>query len=375
MPALFERTEIGPLSLDNRAVRSATWSGVGDERGYVTDLAVKFYGDLAKGGIGLIITGYQYIMRNAMQLPYMIGNYDDDQIAGLARLADAVHSEGGKVIPQIVHCGSRANPALFPEGEEVWAPSAIPDTGSGTVPHEITNQDIQRLVEAYAAAALRSFKAGFDGVQLHGAHGYGINQFLSPAWNRRGDAYGGSLKNRYRFVAEVMEAVRAAVGEDFPIFIKLSVHDFVERGLVPEESVEVARRLADDGIFAIEVSGGSADSPTELGPVRRRILKDEDEAYFSHLSAAVKGAVGVPVITVGGVRSLNTIQQILDDRKADYVAMSRPFIREPDLINRWKSGDTARASCIACNGCFETGLTGKGISCKVKRALAEKARE
>ena len=225
MTELFEKTWIGSIELANRSVRSATWTGLGDERGYVTDRAVDWYRDLARGGVGLIVTGYQYIMRNGMQLPYMIGNYEDDQIEGLRRLADAVHQEGGKIVPQIVHCGLRSNAKLIPTGQEIWAPSALPGAAYGKTPHEVTKQEIQQLIEAYVAASIRSRKAGFDGVQLHGAHGYSINQFLSPAWNKRGDAYGGSLKNRYRFLGEVMEAVKGAVGDEFPIMIKLNGHD------------------------------------------------------------------------------------------------------------------------------------------------------
>ena len=307
-----------------------------------------------------------------MQLPYMVGNYEDEQTEGLSKIAQVVHEEGGKVIPQIVHAGARANPKLFPKGEEIWAPSAIPDPVTGHTPHEVTKQEILKLVDAYAAAAARSLKAGFDGVQLHGAHGYGINQFLSPIWNQRSDAYGGNLKNRYRFLGEVIEAVRGAVGNDFPLLIKLTAHDFVERGLVPADAVEIARRLADDGIDAIEVSGGSPASPNNLGPVRGHIRSEEDEAYFADLAAQIKDSVKIPIITVGGIRSISTIDKILADGKADYVAMSRPFIREPHLINRWKSGDTRKSTCISCGGCFETGVKGIGISCKAEREKSDK---
>ncbi len=371
MPELFETTWIGSLELANRATRSATWSGLADEQGYVTDRAVEFYRDLARGRVGLIITGYQYIMRNGKQLPFMIGNYEDDQIAGLNRLAEAVHAEGGRIVPQIVHCGAQANPQLMPEGGTVWVPSATQDPVTGRISHEVTKQEIRELVEAYASAAVRSLKAGFDGVQLHGAHGYGINQFLSPAWNKRGDWYGGNAKNRYRFLGEALEAVRGAVGNEFPVMIKLSGHDFLEHGLVPQDAVDIARRLSDDGIAAIEVSGGNAASLNGLGPVRNNIHQEEDEAYLVELSSAIKAAVSVPVMSVGGIRSLMTIGNILEGHKADYVAMSRPFIREPHLIARWQSGDTRKALCVSCNGCFETGMAGTGISCKAEKRLKE----
>jgi 2,4-dienoyl-CoA reductase-like NADH-dependent reductase (Old Yellow Enzyme family) len=371
MPELFERTFIGSLEMENRAVRSATWSGVGDERGYVTERATEFYSELARGQIGLIVTGYQYVMTNGIQLPYMIGNYEDGQVEGLSRLAAAVHAQGGKVIPQIVHTGLRANPKLFRDGDELWAPSALPGPDTGAMAVEATREQILQLVEAFAAAARRAKDAGFDGVQLHGAHGYAINQFLSPAWNQRGDGYGGDLNKRYRFLGEVMEATRAAVGDDFPVLIKLSGHDFLEQGLFPEDAIKIAQRLADDGIAAIEVSGGSSSSPKHFQPARKDVRESKDEAYLVDVAAAVKAAVSVPVITVGGIRSLKTIATVLTERKADYVAMARSFVREPHLIKRWQNGETRRATCISCNGCFETGVKGLGISCKVDRKLKE----
>jgi len=367
MAKLFESTEIRSLAMANRSVRSATWTGLGDSKGFVTDKAVEFYRTLGRGDVGLIITGYQYILPNGIQLPFMIGNYTDAQIEGLGRLAAAVHEGAGKVVGQIVHCGLRANPKAFPEPGDVWAPTALPGELSGAEAKEVTRQEILALVEAYAAAALRLRKAGFDGVQLHGAHGYGINQFLSAAWNKRGDGYGGSLRNRYRFLGEVMEAVRGAVGDDFPVMIKLNGHDFVDGGIVPDESIEIARRLTDDGIDSIEVSGGSSASPKNMGPMRTGIDEESQEAYLLEFAAAIKAATAVPVMTVGGIRSLKIVEDVLESGKADYVAMSRPFIREPHLIKRWKSGDTRRASCISCGGCFATGFKGEGISCKEER--------
>ncbi len=370
MADLFEKTAIKSLALANRTVRSATWTGTGDDKGYVTESTISLYRKLGEGGIGLIVTGYQYVMLNGMQLTYMIGIYEDAQIEGLGRLAAAVHETGGKIVPQVVHTGIRANQELMPPGYEVWGPSAIADPATGLIVHEVTKQEIRTLVEAYAAAARRAKKAGFDGVQLHGAHGYGINQFLSPLWNRRTDTYGGKLQNRYKFLAEVLEAVRGEVGEDFPVMIKLSGHDFAEGGLVLDDTLEIGRRLADDGIDAIEVSGGSAASAEGFSPARVNILKPEQEAYLADLAAAFKAAVRVPIVTVGGIRSLKTANEILSEGKADYVAMSRPFVREPGLVNRWQQGDTAKSRCISCNGCFETGLQGKGISCKTEREKA-----
>ena len=372
MTDLFESTHLKSMNLNNRSFRSATWSGISDEKGNTTDLGLEFYSTLGGGGIGVIITGYQYVMKNGMQLPFQTGNYDDTQVEGLKRLAVATKAQGSSIVGQIVHCGVRANPDMFFDGGDIWGPSAIADPASGIVPVEVDKAQIRDLLEAYAGAARRLKEAGFDGVQLHAAHGYGINQFLSGAWNRRSDSYGGSLRKRFRFLAETLEAVRGSVGDDFPVLVKLNANDFVEGGLAPEEFLQVSRWLADDGIDAIEVSGGGAASPKDLGPIRSKIRGPEDEAYFKDYARMVKQSASVPVITVGGIRSLQTVDDILNQGYADYVSFSRPFIREPGLISRWRSGDTSRATCISCGKCFETGIKGLGISCKVDREARKK---
>ena len=211
MQVLFEKSSIGTLDINNRAIRSATWSAVCDPKGYVTDRAIEFYETLASGGIGLIITGFQYVMANSIAMSYQMGNYRDDMMDGLKRLAEAVHSKGGKIMAQLAHAGSRANPDLFMEEGELWGPSAVPEPGTGRIPKEMTREEIAAVVEAFAAAASRTKAAGFDGVQIHGAHGYGFNQFLSGFTNRRNDAYGGPISKRYRILGEVMEALRGAV--------------------------------------------------------------------------------------------------------------------------------------------------------------------
>lgn len=366
MPVLFEKTSIKSLELENRSVRSATWSGVCDPKGYVTERALEFYGNLAEGGIGLIITGFQYVMPNAIAMPFQMGNYKDDQLEGLSRLVGAIHSRGGKVMAQLVHTGSKANPDLFSEEGEIWGASAVRDPLTGNMPKEMTRHEIASAIEAYAAAASRSQRAGFDGIQLHGAHGYGINQFLSGASNQRSDKYGGAIAKRYLFLGEVMEAVRGAVGTDYPLFIKLSANDFFENGLTAEESLYVARRLVDDGIDCLELSAGSRASANGMVPSRPNIRKEEDEAYLGLFAAQFKDALPVPIITVGGIRSPAVVAKTLSEGVADYVAMCRPLIREPHLIRRWKSGDLKRSKCISCNGCFDTAREGFTAVCKVE---------
>ena len=375
-PQLFEKSSIGSLELPNRFIKSSTWSGTGDKKGYITDRALTFHNEVARDGVGLILTGNQIVMSNGISLPYSIGNYDDSQAEGLKKLAESIHKEGCKVVVQISHSLARSNPKLFiAEDDELWGVSAVSYSPDSPVPKEMTQRDITRLVEAYAAAALRSSKCGFDGVMLHGAHGYGLNQFLSPAWNRRGDSYGGSLQNRYRVVGEILEAIKGSVDPKFPILFKLSAQDFVDKGLEPPETLEIARRLQDDGIAAIQVSACCSVSGKDKHCPKTEILEEKDEGYLLDFSQYVKEALRIPVIAVGGVRSLSTAEKVLKDGKADYISLARPLIREPNLINRWKSGNTAKAKCISCNGCFETGMQGLGISCKIERMLKENKQE
>ncbi len=369
MNSLFQASSIKSLNLANRSVRSATWSGVGDDKGYLTDRAIELYSELAAGGVGLVVTGFQYVLPNGVAMIYQVGNYDESQVAGLSRLARAIHEAGSKVVVQLVHAGARANPKFFAEPAELWAPSTYTDEYTGNTAREMTVTEIAQTVEAYAAAASRCKRAGIDGVQFHGAHGYGINQFLAAATNRRGDAYGGEISSRYRYLGEVLEAVRGAVGDDYPVLIKLSGKDFVEGGLSTEESLYVARRLEEDRLDAIEVSGGNRAAPNGMTPSRLKIRKPEDEAYLLEIAARFKGTVKLPVITVGGFRSPEIVDAALSQGKADYVAMCRPFIREPGLVNRWKSGDLKKATCISCNGCFEAGTEGNGVYCKIEKKL------
>ncbi len=367
---LFEKTTIKSLSLKNRAVRSATWEGGADAKGNVTDRVLALYADLARGGSGLIITGFQYVLPNGIAIPHQLGNYSDHLLPGLGRLVETVHMGGSVVMAQLVHAGSKADPALFPKAGDIWGPSSLTDPLTGKLPREMTPQDIIRLVDAYAGAASRAKRAGFDGVQLHGAHGYGINQFLSAAANIRSDRYGGSIVNRYRFLGEVLEAVRGAVGKDYPLFVKLSGDDFFPGGLVPDESVQIGRWLAEDGVDCIEVSGGSKASAGGMIPSRTGIRREGEEAYLASLAAYFKESLQLPIITVGGVRSPGVANRLLCEGKANYMAFCRPLIREPYLISRWQKGDLEKSKCISCNGCYETGLKGLGISCRMERLRA-----
>ncbi len=362
MAEIFDATTLSALRLSNRLVRSATWEGLANSDGSVTRPLLEIYEGLAEGGVGLIISSYMYVQLNGKQTPGQIGVHSDEMLPGLAELARAVSERNGTIIGQIVHCGGQAdrrqNGGLDPVG-----PSAVDSPGYPMAPRELTIGDVHEIVDAFASAAHRLQRAGFHGVQLHGAHGYLLAQFLSPLRNRRTDEYGGSVENRSRFCLEVYRAVRTAVGPAFPVMIKLNGNDFLDGSTTEDDACYLAAALAAEGIDAIEVSGGTPGSG-KLGAARPDIKNPVDEAYFLPQAEAIRrSAPSVPLMLVGGLRSPEVIERVLATGAVDYFSMSRPLIREPGLPNRWQGGDRTRAACISCLGCFGPARRGDGIRC------------
>ena len=311
------------------------------------------------GGVGLIVSGYLHVLPEGLGLPGQTGIFGDQHVEPLARLVEKVHQAGGLIAAQLAHAGRHTR------SNWIWRRPLGPSGGyNQALEEEVQEMDldyIHKAIQAFGEGARRVKQAGFDAVQLHAAHGYLINQFLSPAFNQRTDAYGGSLENRARFCLEAYQAVRAAVGPDYPIFIKLNSDDGVPGGFTPDQAMEVAAELADQGIDAIEVSGGMAGGgkPHRNGP-GRVVRGPAEEGYFLANALAVKEKVKVPVISVGGWRSLERIADAL--RGVDAIAMSRPLIRQPGLPALWRSGQEAPATCISCGRCLRLGLEG-GIRC------------
>jgi len=353
--SLFDPYKIAGLELKNRFVRSATWDGMADELGAVTDASVALYRKLGKGGVGLIISGYAFVSPVGQAAYGQYGAHTNDMIPGLSRLVQAVHQGGAKIALQLVHAGINSN-YLHHRGITALVVSSMREIGR---PHrEMTEEDIEVTVSDFASAAVRAREAGFDAIQLHGAHGYLMSQFLSPLYNFRTDRWGASAENRRRFHLEVIRRIRNVVGTDFPLMIKFGVQDDDERGLSLEEGLEMAQKMFKPGIDAIEVSAG-------IG-VAVRVLKksDPEQVYFRDRAAAVKRAVTVPVMLVGGIRSLEMAKSIVDSRDADLISMCRPFIREPDLVSRWQRGDKEPARCISCNKCFTAVVKGEPLECE-----------
>ncbi len=371
MSRLFEETRIKSLTLPNRFVRSATWEGMANEDGACTRPLIECMEQLANGGVGLIITGHAYVSAEGQAGRRQLGVYSDDLVAGLTEMTTAVHKAGGRIVLQLAHAGCVANREL--SGQEALGPSAL-ETDKGPVGREMTGEEIRRVVDAFGDGAVRAEKAGFDGVQIHAAHGYLLSQFLSPFFNKRIDAYGGSLENRRRMVLEVLQRIKGRVGADFPVMIKMNAQDFVDGGLSADEALKVAAVLSESGIDAIEMSGGTAFSG-KLTPVRPgKLESQDDEVFYRQEAAKYKKKVTAPLILVGGIRSFAVAERLVEDETVDYISMSRPLIREPDLINRWKAGDLRKAACISDNGCFRPAVAGKGIYCVVEEKEKRKRR-
>ncbi len=370
MATLFEMTAINGLTLSNRMVRSATWEGMCADDGRPTEKLTTCYRDLARGGVGLIVSGFAFVRSDGKQMAGKMGIHTDAFAEAFQHLTAAVHEAGGRIAVQLVHAGGQTSAAVA--GCQPLAPSAVQVGQFAEEPAEMTENDIGAVVAAFADGARRARDWGFDAVQLHGAHGYLINQFLSPLTNRRQDGYGGSIDNRGRFMREVYLAVRNAVGQDYPVMIKLNAADNLEGGLEIEDAIAAARALDTLGIDAVEVSAGTPASGNR-SPARMKINAPDKEAYHLNLAGRIKAAVTCPVMVVGGFRSYEVAERAIAEDGLDYVALSRPLIREPDLPARWRAGDRDPARCISCNGCFKPGLEEGGIYCIVAKKEAEKA--
>lgn len=349
MRNLFDETNIKDITIKNRLVRSSTWEAMATQEGYLTDKLMKVYEDLAKGEVGLILTGYAFITKEEQPSPRMMGIYDDSFIKDFRALTDMVHHYGSRIVLQIVYGGTQTR--YRPEERVIWGPSAVKEKSSGIVAKEMTLKEIHTLVKFFGDSALRTKSAGFDGVQIHCAHGYLLGQFLSPYYNRRADTYGGSILNRARIIIEVYEEIRDQVGKDFPVLIKINAEDFVENGATFDDCRFVCKELSKRGIDAIEVSGGIIAAAEEDRPSRPKIDSSEKEGYFATYAAKIAEENHVPVILVGGIRSPQVIERLLETTKISYFSMARPFLTEPDLVQRWHKGDLRKAKCISCNRC------------------------
>ena len=362
---LFTPIKIGKLELKNRFMRSATWDAMADDSGLVTDRSIALYHELNTGGIGLIVTAFAFVSFPSGQAGVgQYGIYSDKMIPGWKQIIREAHEYGSKIAMQIVHAGINSG-SLSQKGIDLWAVSALPEVARKH--HEMTDVEIEGIITDFVAAGVRVREAGFDAVQLHGAHGYLLSQFASPLFNHRNDRWGGSPENRRRFHLEIISRLRKALGPDYPILIKFGVQDDKEGGMPLSEGLETCRQMVKAGLNSIEVSAG-------VGNAIARLHEGEiSKPVFRERAAAVKKTVNIPVAVVNGIRSLETAEDIINNGDADIISMSRPFIREPHLLLRWQKDDTSHAKCISCGKCMPIAIKQESLECAQERRLREEA--
>lgn len=358
---LFEEGRIGSLRLKNRVVMPAMGTHMASASGEINDHVIAWYAERARGGVGLIIT-------EVFAVDYLSGRSGPSNPRAdsfgytvmLQRLVDAVHAEGARIFVQLQHPGSQTM-RRNNDGRDILSPSGVrcailPDT-----PRALEVDDIHALTEAFVTSAANCQIAGADGVELHGAHGYLINQFLSPHTNKRTDDYGGSLENRLRFLDEIIAGVRARCGRDFPLSVRLSVDEFVADGIDLAEGVRIAVHLEERGIDVINVSSGIYET---MGTIIEPI--SVPQAWRTHMAAAVKAAVKVPVIAVGVLREPAVAAKVLTEGQADFVAIGRGLIADPEWCAKAAEGrENEIRRCIGCLTCFGEIMSGRRIVCAI----------
>jgi 2,4-dienoyl-CoA reductase-like NADH-dependent reductase (Old Yellow Enzyme family) len=347
---LFKPFKIGSMEIRNRFMRSATTSYWSDDLGVVRPEIIRLYRDLARGGPGLIVKGHLYVANSGKAHVGMAGISSDLHIPKLKELTDAVHVYDGKIVAQLNHAGynsvvDRAGPSEHEGG--TWRARAL------------SRDEIAGIVEAFGDAAGRAMEAGFDGVQIHGAHGYLISQFMSRLANRRIDEYGGSPKNRMRLLDEVYDEVRIRVGGNVPVLLKMNCDDFSPGGFTIADSVRVAEAICKKGLDSVEISGGGVGRQDNLRERARSSDPDLEEAAFAGHAEKMRVATRpTPMALVNGIRSRGCMEAIVVKDVADLISMSRPFIREPNLVKKLKAGQQS-ATCTSCGACQSRDVFGR----------------
>jgi NADPH2 dehydrogenase len=315
---LLKPLQAGSLTLSNRLVMPPMATAKAEPDGKVSEVLLDYYREKSQGGyIALIIIEHSYIMPEGKAGANQLSVADDSVIPGLKQLAALIHSQGSKAVMQINHAGSNTTSEII--GETPMGPSPIANPRREETPQELSPDDIRKIIKAFRDAAIRVKQAGFDGVEIHSAHGYLLNQFLSPVTNKRTDEYGGDILNRIRLHLEVIKEIKEAMGHDFPILVRLGAGDFMPGGISVADIKTAARCLEEAGVTIIDVSGGIRgwNIPGLTIPV-----------FFAPLSAAIKSVVNIPVIVTGGITDAETAEQVLADGQADLVGVGRAILRD-----------------------------------------------
>jgi len=360
-PHLFSKGRIGKLELRNRVVMPAMGSGLAAVNGEATPEIIRYYEERAAGGVGLIITEITRIDdQSGVGLRKQLGATEPEHIISLEKIAEAVHRHGAKLFVQLQHPGAEGNP-LYNNPKELVAPSAVACRTVGIMPRELTVEEIGELIKAFIKGARIAQMAGADGVEIHAAHGYLVNQFLSPLTNRRSDNFGGSFEKRQSFITAIIKGIQMICGPAFPISVRLSVDEFSEGGIDLAEGVRIAQYLETLGIAVLNISSGTYDSSK---PVIEPM--SYAQGWRLYLAKAVKQAVKIPVIGVGVIREPAVAEQALEQGDCDFVALGRPHLADPAWANKAKAGrEEDIRPCISCMYCWEELNAGRVLKCAV----------
>ena len=379
-PTVFQPCRIGSLTLKNRLAMSQMTMNYATEEGMVTDKVIAYYRERAKGGVGLILVEGTYFTPEGKGYVRQIGLASQEHVEGLKRLTEAVHGlkNDTRIFLQIHHAGGRASSKVT--GLQPVAPSAVPPYPGAETPRALTREEIAGLIEAHVEAAVRAREAGFDGVDIHCAHGYLVPSFFSPMTNHRTDEYGGDLVGRTRFLLEIIRGIRKRLGKEYPLTIKISGDEYIEGGLGISEMIGIARLAQDAGIDGLIVSAGTVggkklEDLNEAHKVMRTLPMMTRTACLVPIAAEFKKALQIPVVTVGRINSVALAEEILSQGKADIAAIGRPLLADPELPKKAAEGrEEEIRPCIACNeGCYKRILGQLDVRCSVNPILGKEA--
>jgi 2,4-dienoyl-CoA reductase-like NADH-dependent reductase (Old Yellow Enzyme family) len=391
MSILFTPLKLGGLEIKNRFVHSGTYECMADEKGFVTDQLINRYKNISHGEVALIIPGYLNVHPFGKATPHQTCIDSDEKISGLSRLVEAIHEGGAKTCLQLAHAGRQTRKEYM--GQTPMAPSSIGwDPMYMVKPRAMIESEILEAIDAYGKGAARAVKAGTDAIHVSAGAGYLPNQFLSPYLNQRKDKWGGSDENRFRFVREVVNAVRASMPEGMPLLMKLNAVDYTPKeGVTPELAKTYAKWLSELGVDALEITTGTTvysnmhmwrgqvpvkefirPLPMWQKPLAWLVLRsmvgkfDFEEMWNLKHALFIKPVLGkTRLCIVGGNRRLDQMEKLVSSGNADVIFICRPFIREPFLVKRFKEGKATKAACISCNKCVAAIVNNMPLRCYV----------
>jgi 2,4-dienoyl-CoA reductase-like NADH-dependent reductase (Old Yellow Enzyme family) len=364
---IFDNIKIANLNIKNRIFRAATSETAAEKNGNVSEKLIEFYAKIAKGKPGLIFTGHMYVEIDGQYAPFQTGITLENELERLKLLTSVVHKFDVPIIAELSHCGSQT----MMSNVVTKSPSILPNLIYGNQPCELSETEIQEIIEKFKISASIAMKAGFDGIHIHGGNGYLISQFSSPISNNRKDKWGGNERNRDRFFIEIYKAIRKEIGKNRFISARVGVQDVRDNGLSIQEGINRVKKLEMHGLNAVEPTYNLMNTykdnikPFAGNDIFKSIIsgtflfdgfkiRNHSEGYYSNLSKELSSSnVEIPKILVGGIRTTAFMKKVLKEGKADFFALSRPFIREPELVLKIKKGYISKVACVSCNMCFK----------------------